>query len=50
MIVYEQLRHLAMGGKKAYLHGKTENKMTTKLQDMLDEIYWSNPTYYKKFH
>ena len=50
MNIYEQLRYLAMGGKKAYLHGTIENKKTTELQDFLDKVCHSNPSYYKKFH
>lgn len=50
MTIYERLRFLAMGGKKAYLHGATENMKTTELQEFLDFIYWSNPKFYRKFH
>lgn len=50
MNIYEKLRFLAMGGKNAYLHETEENKKTTELQDFLDKVYWSNPSYYKKFH
>lgn len=50
MNIYEKMRFLAMGGKNAYLHTTKENKMTTKLQDFLDKVYYSNPNFYKKFH
>lgn len=49
MTIYEKLRYLAMGGRKEYLHGSTENKRATKLQNFLDDVCCGNPEHYKNY-